>query len=132
MQGDSGSGGYSGACPPPNAGDAAAGKFLKADGSWSIPSSGFTNGNSSTGYWVKDPTGRIHQWGNVVTDINNSTLAVAFPATFTTLASIAVVVTTRSATDRITFVVDGSVSTSGFTISNNGSGGYAYWSADGY
>jgi hypothetical protein len=34
-------------------------------------------------------------------------------------------------TDRITFVIDGSVSTTGFTIANNGSGGFAYWIADG-
>lgn len=38
MVGDSGSGGESGAVPAPGAGDAAAGKFLKADGTWaSVP-----------------------------------------------------------------------------------------------
>ncbi len=35
--GDSGSGGASGLVPAPAAGTAAAGKFLKADGSWSVP-----------------------------------------------------------------------------------------------
>jgi len=39
MVGDSGSGGTQGAVPAPALGDAAAGKFLKADGSWSVPSS---------------------------------------------------------------------------------------------
>jgi hypothetical protein len=34
MVGDSGSGGKAGTVPPPAAGDTAAGKFLKADGSW--------------------------------------------------------------------------------------------------
>ena len=36
--GDSGSGGAKGAVPAPAAGDAAAGKFLKADGTWAKPS----------------------------------------------------------------------------------------------
>jgi hypothetical protein len=35
--GDSGSGGAKGAVPAPAAGDAAAGKFLKADGAWTAP-----------------------------------------------------------------------------------------------
>jgi hypothetical protein len=39
MVGDSGSGGTKGAVPAPASGDSAAGKFLKADGSWSVPSS---------------------------------------------------------------------------------------------
>ena len=38
--GDSGSGGVSGLVPAPAAGDAAAGKFLKANGSWVAPSAG--------------------------------------------------------------------------------------------
>jgi hypothetical protein len=37
MVGDSGSGGVKGAAPAPGAGDTAAGKFLKADGTWSVP-----------------------------------------------------------------------------------------------
>lgn len=38
MVGDSGSGGTKGAVPAPAAGDAAAGKFLKADGTWAVAS----------------------------------------------------------------------------------------------
>lgn len=38
--GDSGSGGTKGLVPAPAAGDAAAGKFLKADGTFAVPSSG--------------------------------------------------------------------------------------------
>lgn len=38
LVGDSGSGGTRGAAPAPAAGDASAGKFLKADGTWAIPS----------------------------------------------------------------------------------------------
>lgn len=42
MVGDSGSGGTKGLAPAPSAGDAAAGKFLKADGTWAAPSGGST------------------------------------------------------------------------------------------
>ena len=38
--GDSGSGGAAGRVPAPGAGDAATGKFLKADGSWDVPAGG--------------------------------------------------------------------------------------------
>lgn len=44
MVGDSGSGGTRGLVPAPAAGDAAAGKFLKADGSWSAPAGGSGGG----------------------------------------------------------------------------------------
>ena len=44
MTGDTGSGGASGLVPAPSAGDASAGKFLKADGSWvAIPASTWDN-----------------------------------------------------------------------------------------
>jgi hypothetical protein len=42
MVGDSGSGGTKGLVPAPASGDAAAGKFLKADGTWTVASTGFT------------------------------------------------------------------------------------------
>ena len=44
--GDSGSGGTAGAVPAPAAGDAAAGKFLKANGTWAVPPS--SGGGSGT------------------------------------------------------------------------------------
>lgn len=37
MVGDTGSGGKAGTVPPPGAGDAAAGKFLKSDATWAVP-----------------------------------------------------------------------------------------------
>lgn len=40
MVGDSGAGGTKGLAPAPAAGDAAAGKFLKADGTWAAPTGG--------------------------------------------------------------------------------------------
>jgi hypothetical protein len=39
MVGDSGSGGTKGAVPAPGSGDAAGGKYLKADGTWGVPTS---------------------------------------------------------------------------------------------
>lgn len=49
LVGDSGSGGTAGTCPAPAAGDAAANKFLKADGTWAaITSSWSLTGNSGT------------------------------------------------------------------------------------
>jgi hypothetical protein len=45
MVGDSGSGGTQGAVPAPAAGTAAAGKYLKADGTWSVPSGGGGGGS---------------------------------------------------------------------------------------
>ena len=50
MVGDSGSGGVEGLVPAPAAGDAAASKFLKADGSWAVPS----GGGSTVGVWMPD------------------------------------------------------------------------------
>jgi hypothetical protein len=47
--GDSGSGGASGAVPAPAAGDAAAGKFLSADGTWSTPAGGGSGTVTSVG-----------------------------------------------------------------------------------
>lgn len=40
MVGDTGSGGTAGNVPAPASGDAAAGKFLKADATWAVPSGG--------------------------------------------------------------------------------------------
>jgi len=47
--GDSGSGGVQGLVPAPPVGSAAAGKFLKADGTFQVPSFGFTASNTIIG-----------------------------------------------------------------------------------
>ena len=47
MVGDSGSGGTKGLVPAPAAGDAAAGKFLKADGTWATAGGGLTIGTTT-------------------------------------------------------------------------------------
>lgn len=45
MTGDSGSGGARGVVPAPAAGDAAAGKFLKASGTWAVPTASVADGD---------------------------------------------------------------------------------------
>lgn len=49
------------------------------------PASGFTSGSGSNGYWVKDPTGHIHQWGFSTAP---GATTIWFPIPFTVLASI--------------------------------------------
>jgi hypothetical protein len=135
MVGDTGSGGSAGSVPAPPAGSAAANDYLRADGAWVNPGLvGWSyGGNDVTGHWVKDPIGHIRQWGKITADINSTETSVGFPTNFTDVNSISVQVTTYSTADRITFVVnDGSLSTSGFSVDNNGSSGYAFWTADGY
>jgi hypothetical protein len=49
---------------------------------------GFTSGNNSNGYWVKDPLGHIHQWGHVTGETSNTCFLITFPVAFVTAASI--------------------------------------------
>lgn len=58
--GDSGSGGTKGLVPAPGSGDAAAGKFLKADGTWAVPAgggSGCSPGGASTNILTDNGSG---------------------------------------------------------------------------
>ncbi len=50
MVGDSGSGGTKGLVPAPGAGDAAANKFLKADGTWAVVATGSTGDIPQTSF----------------------------------------------------------------------------------
>jgi hypothetical protein len=61
MTGDSGSGGTQGAVPAPAAGDAAAGKYLKADGTWTTPAGGGGSGDVTS----LRATGTLTSWGTV-------------------------------------------------------------------
>jgi hypothetical protein len=49
MVGDTGSGGLAGNAPAPPSGSAAAGKFLKADGTWAVPPGSSGSGQTSVG-----------------------------------------------------------------------------------
>lgn len=72
--GDSGSGGTKGLVPAPGAGDAAAGKYLKADGVWTVPPTGtgdVTGPGSSTDNALArfdGTTGTVIQDGVVILD----------------------------------------------------------------
>lgn len=57
MVGDSGSGGVAGAVPAPSSGDASAGKFLKADGTWAVAGGGMTNPMTTTGDVIYSSSG---------------------------------------------------------------------------
>lgn len=74
MVGDAGSGGTKGLVPAPGSGDAAANKFLKADGTWSVPAGGGGGAGTTT---------------NALT-INNSGSGVASGGTFNGSAAITI------------------------------------------
>lgn len=62
MVGDSGTGGTAGLVPAPAAGDAADGRFLKADGSWAVPPGDTTGGGGApddAAYLVSSPDGAL-------------------------------------------------------------------------
>lgn len=56
MVGDTGSGGARGVVPAPAAGDATAGKYLKADGTWAVPPAGGSGGGTVTSVGLTMPT----------------------------------------------------------------------------
>jgi len=95
MIGDTGGGGYSGNVPAPGIGDAAAGRFLRADGTWAAPSGSLLNGGSNiNGYWVQDPsTGTIWQWGVKTFASTSAGTAVTFPTAYNVLSSITIQLT---------------------------------------
>jgi hypothetical protein len=88
--GDSGSGGTKGLVPAPAAGDAAAGKFLKADGTFAVP-----GGSSSDSFKTIVVSGQ----SDVVADSATDTL--------TLVAGTNVTITTNAGTDTITLAASG-------------------------
>lgn len=75
--GDSGSGGTAGRVPAPAAGDTAAGKFLKANGTWAAPPSGTEAG--AYGFFAMEtaPAGWLECYGQ---NVSRSTYASLFAA----------------------------------------------------
>jgi hypothetical protein len=69
MVGDSGAGGTKGLVPAPASGDAAASKFLRADGAWAVPAGG---GGAASMVRLKDGNGHgatntvIRRWATTV------------------------------------------------------------------
>lgn len=74
MTGDSGSGGTAGLAPAPAAGDAAAGKFLKANATWATVPAGFTAVNARYGSTSSTLTGSQSTivWDDKIFDTNNA------------------------------------------------------------
>jgi len=101
-------------------------------------SGGYTSGNNANGYWIKDPTGHIHQWGSITGSASVSTgTAVTFPTAFTTSASIVVnatSITIYSSGIGFISIEATTVNTTGFTVEvgAESSTDGMYWTADGY
>jgi hypothetical protein len=115
MVGDSGSGGTKGLVPAPAAGDAAGGKYLKADGSWATVSAGSTAWSSVTG----KPTTKC-----LTSDVTSNS---------TSLADVTGLPVTISATGTYKFEWVGAftsnTTTEGLTIAMNGpSSSFIYFS----
>ena len=97
--------------------------------------SGWTFGNNANGYWSKDPTGKITQWGTLGSLANNTPTSGTFPTAFSNAASVQL-----TASDNSSFATSGNPrtmgcvvsSTSAFTILASGSGSSASWIAVGY
>jgi hypothetical protein len=78
--GDSGSGGTKGLVPAPASGDAAAGKYLKADGTWATPSGG--GGGGTKTYAILTPMDSMPPASNLATlDTRNSIAVLDFDDT---------------------------------------------------
>lgn len=52
----------------------------------------WTKGSTSYGFWEKSPSGKITQWGTIITSSSGHSVPVTFPTPFTNLASISIVV----------------------------------------
>ena len=85
--GDSGSGGTKGLVPAPAAGDAAAGKFLKADGTWVAPSAGSGSPGGSNTQVQFNNSGAFGGAADVTYDSATGILTLAKGTTRTALAS---------------------------------------------
>ena len=108
---------------------------VNAAGQVTAAANGFTSGNNGNGYWVKDPTGHIHQWGFFSDAVSEST--VSFPTAFTNAASVTATATSSIPYgDGIAFVAisNGTITTTGFEVLCGGdeTTQSLYWTADGY
>lgn len=77
MVGDSGAGGTKGLVPAPAAGDAAANKYLKADGTWAAPPSGLDPGSILDFAMETPPSGWLLCYGQAVSRATYAALYAA-------------------------------------------------------
>jgi hypothetical protein len=88
---------------------------------------GFTSGSNTNGYWEKDPTGLIRQWGYA--GVSNTT--ISFPMAFTNLSSVEVLASNNHVNSGSPIAVS-SVGLSSFYASNSGGSDALDWFAIGY
>lgn len=87
--GDSGSGGAKGAVPAPASGDAAAGKFLKADGTWAAPAGTGSTNKYSTSWTSQTSVTVTHSLGTtaVIVQVFDAGGVLVFPESLTITSS---------------------------------------------
>jgi len=120
------------------AGAAPDGQVLTGNGVSYVPvaAPGYTSGSNANGYWQKDPSGLIRQWGNNF----NAPGHLIFPTPFTNAASVSVMHIQQfvnGGTARICFLNDNSggdqVSTTGCYLNvSNSAAIQVNWKAVGY
>jgi hypothetical protein len=95
---------------------------------------GFTSGNNSHGYWTRDPSGCIRQWG-VVGETASGT-SIPFPISFTSQVSISVQVTENFALGNdgnSRYLSGNSILVTGFSLGVSNTGSSAFnWLAIGF
>jgi hypothetical protein len=106
---------------------------VDAKGRVTAAASGFSSGSNANGYWVKDPTGHIHQWGSAPALNDDTPTTFSFPLEWPNACTAIV------ASDNSTYASSGNprtmgclvVSTTQFTIESGGADASAFWMADG-
>lgn len=122
--GDAGAGGTKGLVPAPAAGDAAANKFLKADGTWTAPAGGGnvskvgTPVDNQIGVWTGD--GTIEGDANLTWDGTNFNIATAknFQIAGTTILADAAGTTTLSNIDALDATTESTIEAAIDTLAN--------------
>ena len=83
MVGDTGTGGKAGNVPAPPAGSAAAGKYLKADGTWAVPPGG-SAGALTINPQTASYTVLSSDLGAIIQENSSSAVTVTLPVSFST------------------------------------------------
>jgi hypothetical protein len=100
----------------------------------------FSSGSNSNGWWIKDSTGHLHQWGHISSESTGSCNVITFPVAFTNASTIGPSVTDDFAVGSsiqhsiASAPAHGCVAPSTTQmedwVSSSGNGGW--WTADGY
>ena len=111
---------------------------VNAAGQITAAANGFSSGSNANGYWVKDSSGFIHQWGNIAGSCSVSTgTQITFPTAFTNSGSISAVAMSNTVHgDGIGFIslYSGTLNTTGFEVEVGAESctDGLYWRADGF